>query len=216
MLFRSTEASSIYHGMTARVSKRFGRRYQFLGSYTLGKAIDDSTDINQSLAPQNPLNARDERSLSAFDVRRRLVISAVLESPFRNVALRNFTLSPISTYRSGYPFNLLLGVDPGTGNFNAVDTQRPAGAGRNTGRGPDFYTFDLRLARKFKLGERATVEWIMEGFNLANRTNFKSVNRTVGGLDFPFPTFRVSGIKDRKSTRLNSSHIQKSRMPSSA
>ena len=28
--------------------------------------------------------------------------------------------------------------------------------------------------------------------------------------------FRMPGLKDRKSTRLNSSHIQKSRMPSSA
>ncbi len=195
-----TEASSIYHGMTARVSKRFSRHYQFLGSYTRGKAIDDATDINQSLAPQNPLNARDERSLSAFDVRHRLAISAVLESPFQKAALRDFTLSPIATYRSGYPFNLLLGVDPGTGNFNGVNTQRPAGAGRNTGRGPDFYSFDLRLARKFRVGERWSFDWIMEGFNLLNRANFKSVNRTVGSFLFPFPTFRVSGIKGRPST----------------
>ena len=28
--------------------------------------------------------------------------------------------------------------------------------------------------------------------------------------------FPISGMRDRKSTRLNSSHIQKSRMPSSA
>lgn len=195
-----TEASSIYHGMTARLSKRFSRRYQFVGAYTLGKAIDDSSDINQSLGPQNPLNARDERSLSSFDVRHRLVISAIVESPFQHAALRDFTLSPISTYRSGYPFNLRLGVDPGTGNFNAINTQRPAGAGRNTGRGPDFYTFDLRLARKFRFGERWSLDWIMEGFNLFNRTNFKEVNRTVGSFLFPFPTFRVSGMKGRPST----------------
>ncbi len=195
-----TEASSVYHGMSARVSKRFSHHYQFLGSYTFGKAIDDATDINQSLGPQNPLNAREERALSSFDARHRLVISAILESPFQHPVLRDFTLAPISTYRSGYPFNLRLGVDPGTGNFNAINTQRPAGAGRNTGRGPDFYTLDLRLARKFHIGDRWTVDWIMEGFNLLNRTNFKEVNRTVGSFVFPFPTFHVSGIKGRPST----------------
>ena len=195
-----TEAKSVHHGMTARVNKRYRRYYQFVAAYTLGKAIDDATDINQSLVPQNPLNARDERSLSAFDVRHRLVLSAVLESPFRHAALREFMLSPISTYRSGYPFNLLLGVDPGTNNFNAVNTQRPAGAGRNTGRGPNFYSLDLRLARKFHLNERWNIDWIMEGFNLLNRTNFKSVNNVVGSFLFPYPTFSVSGIKGKPST----------------
>ncbi len=59
---------------------------------------------------------------------------------------------------------------------------------------------DLRLARKFHIGDRWTVDWIMEGFNLLNRTNFKEVNRTVGSFVFPFPTFHVSGIKGRPST----------------
>ena len=35
-------------------------------------------------------------------------------------------------------------------------------------------------------------------------------------VDFPGRTTLVVILKDRKSTRLNSSHIQKSRMPSSA
>ena len=195
-----SEASSIYHGMTARVSRRYQRNYQFLASYTLGKSIDDATDINQSLAPQNPLNARDERAPSSFDVRHRLVISAVMDSPFRRFAFRDFTLAPIITYRSGYPLNVLLGVDPGTNNFNATNTQRPAGCGRNTGLGPDFQSFDLRLARRFSIRDRWKMDWIVEGFNLLNHTNFKTVNATVNSLVYPYSTFRVSGIKGKPTT----------------
>jgi hypothetical protein len=195
-----TEASSIYHGMTARVNRRYRGHYHFLASYTLGKVIDDATDISQSLAPQNPLNARAERSLSSFDVRHRLALSGALDSPFRGRALRGFTLAPILTYRSGYPFNLLLGVDPGTNNFNATNTQRPAACGRNTGRGPGYQSADLRLSRKLAIHDRLRIELVAEVFNLLNRTNFKSVNGTVNSFVFPYSTFSVTGIKGKPTT----------------
>ena len=38
----------------------------------------------------------------------------------------------------------------------------------------------------------------------------------TGSEDFGLMTYDPAFMKDRKSTRLNSSHIQKSRMPSSA
>ena len=41
--------NSIYHGMAASLTKRFARHYQLITSYTLGKAIDDTTDISQNL-----------------------------------------------------------------------------------------------------------------------------------------------------------------------
>ena len=37
-----------------------------------------------------------------------------------------------------------------------------------------------------------------------------------GVCDYPLDPKGIEEVKDRKSTRLNSSHIQKSRMPSSA
>ena len=46
---------------------------------------------------------------------------------------------------------------------------------------------------------------------------YTMVKMKVGGLPLPDDMRRVAAVKsDRKSTRLNSSHIQKSRMPSSA
>ncbi len=78
---------------------------------------------------------------------------------------------------------------------------RPIGAARNTGQGPDFIAFDMRLGRQFRMGEKAKLQFLVEGFNLLNRTNFGSVNNVVGG-NFGLPvaaggfgamTFNVSG-----------------------
>jgi hypothetical protein len=54
----------------------------------------------------------------------------------------------------------------------------------------------MRLAWKYKLTEKAMLQFTAEGFNLANRTNYASVNNVVGpvfGLTPGFTTFNVHG-----------------------
>jgi hypothetical protein len=48
--------------------------------------------------------------------------------------------------------------------------------------GPNFFSFDLRLARHFPIGEGRRLELTADGFNLLNRTNFKNINNTVGAV----------------------------------
>jgi hypothetical protein len=82
------------------------------------------------------------------------------------------------TYNSGHPFNLLAGADiNGDGHFT---NDRPPAAGRNTGIGPSYVVFDMRLSRNFKLGERASLLLLAEGFNIANHTNYATINNIVG------------------------------------
>ncbi len=176
--------SSIYHGMTVTLQKRFSDFHQFQVSYTLAKAIDDTTDFITDLQPANQLDMRAERSLSAFDQRQRLTFSGVLVSPFDRgfgvgKVLADVTVSSILTMSSGHPFNLLLGFDA-NGDTNA-STDRPFEAGRNTGRGPAFVSLDLRLAKTFTFGDSPlSVEALVEAFNVLNRVNFSGVNNTVG------------------------------------
>ena len=68
-------------------------------------------------------------------------------------------------------------------------------AGRNTGIGPDFWTLDLRVNRKFGWGrgDSKRVEVMAEAFNIFNRLNFRSVNNTVGNIETPF---RLKGRRD--------------------
>jgi len=63
-------------------------------------------------------------------------------------------------------------------------TDRPFYAPRNSGRGEHFYSFDMRMSKRFFLrrnSEGPRVEFIVEATNLLNRANFLRVNDTVCG-----------------------------------
>jgi Carboxypeptidase regulatory-like domain len=196
--------NSIYHGMAVSVNKRFGLHYQVIGSYTYGKTIADAADINFEQGVQDPTNARADRGLSSFDLRHRLSIAAIFESPYRGGggspwyerALADFYLSPIITTRSGFPFDIRTGIDI---NLDTINNDRPFAVGRNTGVGPWFFTTDLRVGRRirFNADNPLGVEFIFDAFNLFNRTNFKEVNNVTNGVLFlnqlGFTDVRVEG-----------------------
>ncbi len=171
-------ANSFYHAFTAQAQRRFSRNFSLNAHYTLAKAIDEVVDFNSDWAAQNPLDIRLDRSLSVFDQRHRLVLSGVFQSPAKNVALKNWSLSPIFVAQSGRPFNLLLGFDANADGRSQSD--RPGQAGRYTGRGEPYYSFDLRLARRLFARESRFLELTVEAFNLFNRTNFLGVNNVLG------------------------------------
>ncbi|MDA2925573.1 TonB-dependent receptor, partial [Acidobacteria bacterium AH-259-L09] len=189
-----TSGSSIYHGFSLSLRKRFSRNYSAMLSYTLGKVIDDTTDFITPLQPNNQADLRSERSLSSFDQRNRLVISGIWQSPHRlsssNSLLRNvfadWSVAPIVTLSSGRPFNLLVGFDLNGDTHSQTD--RPVLSdgtivGRNTGKGPSFFATDLRIARKFNFPrEETNFEFIFEAFNLFNNVNYSGVNNVVGPL----------------------------------
>ncbi|HEY8187274.1 MAG TPA: TonB-dependent receptor [Pyrinomonadaceae bacterium] len=179
----SSAGAAIYHGGIFEIRKRFTKGSALFANYTFSKAIDEVTDFNSDYGPNDQTNLAAERGLSTFDQRHKLVLAAVLESPWKG-ALSGFQLSPIIRYNSPHPFNLLAGTN--LNNDRHSTTDRPPGAGRNTGIGPNYFDFDMRLARHFKVSEKASLQVIAEGFNLFNRTNFASVNNVVGVIAPPF------------------------------
>jgi hypothetical protein len=195
----SSRASALYEGGIIELKKRFSNHFTLIANYTYSKAFDTTTDFNSDFGPQDNTNLSAERGLSEFDQRHKFVAAAVIDSPWKNAFLSGFELSPIVRANSGHPFDLLAGADVNGDRHSTND--RPIGAGRNTGRGPNFVDFDMRLSRTFKLGEKAGLQLVAEGFNLINRTNFASVNNVVGP-DFGRPlaaggagstTFNVTG-----------------------
>jgi hypothetical protein len=192
----SSEAYAIYEGGIIEVKKRFRDHFTLFGNYTYSKGFDTSTDFNTDYGPQDPTNLNLDRALSEFDERHKVVIAGVFDSPWKQSILSGFQLAPIFSYHSGHPFNLLAGGEV-NGN-NHTTNERPIGAPRDTGLGPNYVDLDMRLSWRHRLGEKANVEFTAEGFNIANRTNFASVNNEVSplfGLTPGFTTFNVSGIR---------------------
>jgi hypothetical protein len=205
----SSEATALYEGGIVEIKKRFSGSFTLFGNYTFSKGFDLSTDYNTDYGPQDPTNIKLDRGLSEFDERQKLVIAGVIDSPWKGSVLSGFQLAPIFSYHAGHPFNLLAGGEV-NGN-NHTTNERPIGAPRDTGLGPNYFDFDMRLSWGHKLGEKADLRFTAEGFNIANRTNFASVNNEVNPLfgiclvpganscSVPFTpgftSFNVSGIR---------------------
>jgi Carboxypeptidase regulatory-like domain/TonB dependent receptor len=128
--------SSVYHGFTANLKKRFSQHYEFLMSYTWSHAIDDSTDLQSPLEPQDNFNLGAERSNSLFDQRHRFVLSSVYQSGklggqgFTSKIFSNWAIAPIVEIGSGRPFNIITFVD--ANNDLSVGTDRPRAVAAGT------------------------------------------------------------------------------------
>lgn len=190
-VYEST-ANSYYHGMMVESTKRFNRNTSISFNYTWAKAIDETVDYNSDFQPNDQLNRRAERALSSFDQRHKVVLYAILQTPHSKGILSDFLFTPIVRYNSSRPFNLLAGTELNNDRHNTTD--RPIFAGRNTGIGPSYTSVDMRLSRKFFIGDKKSIELMGEAFNMFNHLNYGSVNNIVGPITGPF---RLSGRDDR-------------------
>lgn len=113
-----SNGNSWYNALTFNLSKRFSKGFEMLSSYTYSHSIDDSTDLQSPLEPQDSRFPKLERANSVNDQRHRWVTSAVLQSGsaksgdgFFKHFIGDFTLSPIIEFSSGRPFNVITGTD---------------------------------------------------------------------------------------------------------
>jgi Carboxypeptidase regulatory-like domain len=109
-----SNGSSIYHGFSANLRKRFTGHFEFLASYTWSHAIDDSTDLQSTLTPQDSYYPGLDRSTSLFDQRHRFVFSGVYQTGkvgtgFTRAVLSDWTWAPLLDIASGRPFNVITG-----------------------------------------------------------------------------------------------------------
>lgn len=127
---QSSDGNSLYNALNVDLKRRFANNFQFLTSYTWSHSIDDSSDLQTLLLPQDNRNFRAERADSLFDQRHRFVFSAVMASPasWRSGSglqrfFSDFTVAPIFEMSSGRPFNVLSNQD--TNNDQSSQTDRP-------------------------------------------------------------------------------------------
>jgi hypothetical protein len=128
---QTSDGNSVYNALNADLKKRFSHNFQFLASYTWSHSIDDSSDLQTLLLPQDNRNFGAERADSLFDQRHRFVFSGIVSSPpdwktgngWQRV-FADFMVAPIFEVSSGRPFNILSNQD--TNNDQSNQTDRPS------------------------------------------------------------------------------------------
>ncbi|HXC87915.1 MAG TPA: TonB-dependent receptor [Candidatus Cybelea sp.] len=115
---QASNGNSWYNALTVNVSKRFSKGFEILSSYTWSHSMDDSTDLQSTLEPEDSRFPEFERSNSDNDQRHRWVTSAVFQTPaaaqgdsFLKHLGGNITISPIVEVSSGRPFDVITGED---------------------------------------------------------------------------------------------------------
>ncbi len=196
-----SSARSRYHALTAGLRGRGGvggRPLTFEAHYTL--AFDRSDDDNErdpftlryahagNLAPEYGWSDRDRRHQASGYVLATLPAAVQLSNVVRYVSA-----SPASEQcanrgaRAAQPADRICA----DGSILARNTLRRENA---------FFTWDLRLSRRFALGGGTVIEPIFEVFNLTNTDNF--VDPAVGSLLFNFDGTLRSGLGDTRRAQV--------------
>lgn len=96
-------------------------------------------------------------------------------------------VSGIFRVQSGFHFNRQCATvcdADGDGNSNTIDLG--PGAGRNAFTAPTFVNLDMRLAKRFKIGERVKAQVLFEFFNILNHQNPAAVGQSATVPTQPF------------------------------
>ena len=150
-VFNPASGSSIYHGASLKVERRFANGVGVLASWTVSKNISDSSaTLGQTVAHQDAYNRRASRSLVEADIPQRFVSSLSYELPIGKgkriganwnrageLLLGGWQVNTMISMQSGFP--LALGNSPNTANALG-GSQRPNSRGFNaslTGRTQD-------------------------------------------------------------------------------
>jgi hypothetical protein len=148
VLYATPSGWSIYNAGSILLRKELAHRYRVLANYVYGKSIDVATEAQLQDEPQDYLAPQLDRAVSDNDVRHRLVLTLMGESPATWAApLRSFEFSMLNTLQSPQYYSILAGSDINGDGFPFND--RVESIGRNTYRGASYYDTDLRLQRLF-------------------------------------------------------------------
>jgi len=173
-------------------------------NYTWAHALDYGQNATTFMDTNDllvPTNIHGEYGNSIFDVRNRVVASAIVESPwhiggFLGYLANDWQLSPIYSSQSGLPYSLVTSGTPSfttpvdangqtvtyTGLGSSINGSNGRKGidvfGRNTFRMKRTIDMDLRLSKSLKFGERYRAELLAEAFNIFNHQNVTGVNNT--------------------------------------
>ncbi len=206
---------SIYHSLQVKAQKNFSKGGTVLAAYTWSKSIDNTDTSTWWLEsgftafPIGPSHPAGDRSLSAFDVPQRLVVSYVLDLPvgkdrkfFSDAhgivgkVISGWGINGVSTFESGFPLH-----------FNIVSSQLSQFGGGAEQFGLPVLRPDVVAGCNLSVPGSATQrlnEWFNTGcfaqpapFTYGNEPRVDSTLRAQGEANFDFAAFKNTMINER-------------------
>jgi hypothetical protein len=203
--------NSSYNALWASVTRRFSRGLQFNAAYTWSKSLDYNSSSGQPglVTVQNSYDLRNDRGLSDFDARHRLVVNGIYELPFKgNKFKEGWQCGAIVQLQTGNPVNLITTNAAINGLANTIrpDVSGPVeifgrvnrwfdvnafaavprfgSLGRNVIIGPGFSNIDVSALKNLELTEEMRLQFRAEVFDVLNHASFGQPGRVVGSDAF--------------------------------
>ena len=201
-----SKANSTYEAAMVKLSRYGSRGFSLHAHYTYAHAMDWNPNESPLDPVDSSHDFSQEYGTSNLDTRHSAAAMVVFEAPWkmRNFAgqiANGWMLSGIGQFHSGLPFTMrtsgslptelndagyaIVGLGPsmnGSGGDNRVyglgSDNQVYNIGRNTYRYPGTWKVDLRLAKRFDLGEMRQLEILAETFNLFNHQNVTNIETT--------------------------------------
>ncbi len=187
-----SSARSKYNGVTVDLQKRYSNNWQTRISWTHGMVKDNKPDAT-AVVPgtddakyvSDPLNIDKDYTYGDTDVRDRVVLSGVwsldsyaqgMKNNILHALASGWTFSGIVSYQTGQPFTPNVNSDLNN-DGNATNDIAP-GFRRNSFRYPTQFSVDPRITRDIPLIGGTRLQLIAEAFNVLNKHNVVTVNRT--------------------------------------
>ncbi|MGH9967121.1 MAG: TonB-dependent receptor [Pyrinomonadaceae bacterium] len=178
----SAVGKSLYRGFTVGMRKRFSRGYQFEWNYTLAKDQDDDS------------NERDPFTDRAFDINNLQLDYALADRDIRHRFNFNSNINlPAS-------FELSARVQARTAQPKSPNCASRCFPRNTLRKSNEYFSFDWRLQRPFRFGERYALIPIIEMFNTFNTAN--NIDPTIGSALFNFDGFLRTGVGDPRQLQL--------------
>ena len=210
---QNTISNSEYNSWQNSLKQTYHNGVSFLLAYTWGKSIDGGGGIgsssNSSGTVQNVYNLRDDRGLSDFDVRHRVVFSPVAQLPFgggraylnhglESAIFGGFQLSGIFSWQTGRPFTVTDASSNNSGYYESADRPNIV-PGQNPNNGPKkvaewFNTAAFALAPSFVVKNGVVTQvgqFGNAGRNIIEGPSYTDLDLTLA-RDFPIRE-RVNG-----------------------
>jgi len=184
LMITASTAKSLYRGLTIGMRKRFSQHFQLEWNYVLSEDLDSDSNerdpfTDRRLAPLNP--ARDY-SFSDRDERHKFNLFSYAELPGGfNLDLRLQAHTPQAITPTGC----------------AAD---PTCKRNSTWKDNEYISFDWRVMRPFKFGDRYALIPMIEMFNTFNNKN--NVNPLTTPALFDFSGFLREGVGDPREVQL--------------